>query len=575
MNFSIVLIARNEEKTLPRLLSSLSEFRARGGEIVLLDTGSADRTADVAREAGCRVTEVGDKFRKTIDAELANQINGRFVAEGEEPIIKEGDRLFDFAAARNYATSLASNDFVWSPDCDEAFTNLDLDAVERAVADGVARLEYEFVFAHDATGNPTIRFMHSKAFDRRKFRWVGVVHEVLAGDGKTAYLPEDKVFLEHWQNHGTDRSGYLRGLALDCFLNPDNDRNSHYFGREMAWAGRPKSAIRELERHVAMNRWPAERGQSLCHVGDCHEALGDDAMAVASWQTAFEIEPRRREPLLRLATHHYRKGDHLRTAVYASAALQIPRGNFYSDNAEHYAQYPHELLYWALWYLDRKAESAEHWKKCVGYRPANPKYLNDAKFYEEMPTVDILIPTLGRPEGLAKCRASVDALIFPKEKLGVTVLDGEDTVPVKMKKMVAETSGLWICFGSNDVEFAPESLMVALRHAMTSGKALVAFNTGTVSPDKGNICEHFIVRRDFLPQIGGDIFDTDFNHVGVDNLLWAKAEKLGQAARCEEAVVVHRHFSKDRTIVFDETYRKGWASAESDRALLKVKLAAL
>ena len=42
--FSVTLIAKNEERSLPSLLASLSEFRARGGEILLVDTGSTDKT---------------------------------------------------------------------------------------------------------------------------------------------------------------------------------------------------------------------------------------------------------------------------------------------------------------------------------------------------------------------------------------------------------------------------------------------------------------------------------------------------------------------------------------------------
>ena len=52
MNFSIVLIAKNESKTLPRLIGSLSEFQKRGGNILLLDTGSTDDTAQTIVKTG-------------------------------------------------------------------------------------------------------------------------------------------------------------------------------------------------------------------------------------------------------------------------------------------------------------------------------------------------------------------------------------------------------------------------------------------------------------------------------------------------------------------------------------------
>ena len=51
--FSACVIARNEEALLPRLLESLEGC----DDVVVLDTGSTDRTADIARERGARVKE--------------------------------------------------------------------------------------------------------------------------------------------------------------------------------------------------------------------------------------------------------------------------------------------------------------------------------------------------------------------------------------------------------------------------------------------------------------------------------------------------------------------------------------
>jgi len=39
MRFSIVLISKNEEKTLPHLFKSIKEFKDKGGEVIVLDTG--------------------------------------------------------------------------------------------------------------------------------------------------------------------------------------------------------------------------------------------------------------------------------------------------------------------------------------------------------------------------------------------------------------------------------------------------------------------------------------------------------------------------------------------------------
>ena len=275
INFSICLIARNESKTLPRMVASLKEFQERGGEILLLDTGSTDNTPQVARDLGCIVHEVGDKFRITINAELAKKINEEFVVNGEAPVVKEGESMFDFASARNYIADFASNDMIATPDCDEIYTKLDLDKIQEVINQGNEQLEYQFVFSHDEVGNPIIKFLHCKFYNRKKLRWEGIIHEVLVGNAQKIYLDENIIKLEHYQNVETNRSGYLKGLAYDCYMNPDNDRNSHYFAREMMYNGRFNSAIKEFERHISMNRWDQENAQSILYIGDCYSHLGN------------------------------------------------------------------------------------------------------------------------------------------------------------------------------------------------------------------------------------------------------------------------------------------------------------
>ena len=225
--FSVALIARNEELTLPRMIGSLKEFQERGGEIWVLDTGSTDNTVEVAKKLGCKVEAVGDKFKIKIDKELADKINNKFVIEGETPVVNAGESLFDFAAARNYIAKFPKNDMIATPDCDEIFTKFDIDKLDKTIEGGVEQLEYNFVFSHDADGNPVIKFRHCKFYNRNKLKWAGVVHEVLVGEAKKEFLDEDIIKLEHYQNEATNRSGYLKGLALDCFNNPENDRKSH------------------------------------------------------------------------------------------------------------------------------------------------------------------------------------------------------------------------------------------------------------------------------------------------------------------------------------------------------------
>ena len=572
--FSVVLIARNESKTISRLMKSLKEFQERGGEVVLVDTGSTDDTPNIARSLGCKVEEVGEKFIRTISEEEATNINNMFVAPGEQPVILGGQKLFDFSSARNYAASLAKNDMVAMPDCDEVYSALNIDVINKEIESGAEQLEYNFVFSHDEYGREAIKFLHSKFYNRKKLKWVRVVHEVLNGDAQRKWLDESTIKLEHWQNPEQNRGQYLQGLAYDCFVDPQSDRNFHYFGRELFWSGRPDSAITVLKQHLKISIWIPERAESMLYIGDAHKSKGEITESLCWYARAFFEDSSRREPMMKLAEHYYTTSDVQRTITCAEAALTLPHTNFYAVNMRDYTYYPHEMLYWAYFNVGNKEKSKEHFDKALSFEPLHSKFLYDYRFFYSLPSITILLPTRGdRPGGLDRCIKSIKNLIYPDDRMETMILyDNNPTIglPKRLKEGVSKSSGEWVVYASDDVEFTPTSLMIALLTAKQYNKRLVAFNTGPLYPDGGNICEHFIIRRDLIADIGGEIFDTDFHHVGVDNLLWAKAIKLNEAIRAQDAEVKHYHFSKGNEM--DETYKLGWRDVESDRLLLKKKL---
>lgn len=81
---TVSIIGRNEAHNLPRLLSSLQGF---ADEIIYVDTGSKDKSEELAREAGATILNF-----KWID---------------------------DFAAARNFGIEHATKDHIFILDCDE------------------------------------------------------------------------------------------------------------------------------------------------------------------------------------------------------------------------------------------------------------------------------------------------------------------------------------------------------------------------------------------------------------------------------------------------------------------------
>lgn len=388
MNFSVCLITRNEASVLPRLIHSLSEFQSRGGEICVLDTGSTDNTVELARSLGCKVKEVGTKYVHIITDEESKNINDRFIVGNEAPIVLPGDKYFDFASARNESVSMASNDWICTVDADEVFTRFNIDEIEEIIKNpGMSQLEYNFVFSHDHYGNELIKFVQSKFYHRKKMEWQGLIHELVTpivgvvAQYDRQFLPEDIFKLEHWQNQESNRTGYLKGLAVDCFNNQEKDRNSHYFARELFWNGRPLSAAKEFIRHVEMNKWPAEKSESMIFLGDIYGALKNSDKQIEWYAKAVDTDCTRREPLIKLAQAYMSRNQPIPANLYATAALELPWHGFYGTNKSNYENVPHEILYWAKGWMGDIAGARFHIMKCLEYQRENPQYIRDTQYY--------------------------------------------------------------------------------------------------------------------------------------------------------------------------------------------------
>ena len=368
-NFSIVVLARDEARALPRLLHGLEEFAERGGEVLVVDTGSADDTIGTARALGCRVETVDARFDSVLNAAQEAEIERRFAREAEGPMVAAGQRLFHFGDARQRAGLLASNRFVLQLDARDEVPALDVDAFDRWIASsGAARFEY-----HQHYGNVGLRI--ARFYDRTRYQWQGRVHEILSPTASADAAPlircePTQLVVRHHKDEGRPRT-YLAGLALQVLERPDAPRWWHYLGRELFYQCWYRSAIGVLESHAAMdNAWAAERSQSLCYIGQCLEVLGSPDEATAAYRRALALEPARREPLLRLASAHCRRGEFEPAAEYASQSLAIPRTSAYPELEANYTWMPHSLLYWSLFWSGRRDEARAHWE---AYRALAPE----------------------------------------------------------------------------------------------------------------------------------------------------------------------------------------------------------
>ena len=151
-SISVCMIVKNEEAVLARCLDSLKGI---ADEIVIVDTGSTDKTKEIAAHYTSRTYDF--------------------------------TWVYDFAAARNFAFSKATCEYIYSADADEVLEEKDREkflTLKQALLPEIEIVEMIYVNPEDCNMvyNYT-REPRPKLFKRlREFRWIDPIHETVALD---------------------------------------------------------------------------------------------------------------------------------------------------------------------------------------------------------------------------------------------------------------------------------------------------------------------------------------------------------------------------------------------------------
>ena len=385
---------KNEEKTLPRLLDSMVPFFHAGGTAYVIDTGSTDNSVEIARSyPNVVVEERGDEFIWKLSKKEKEEFLG-FVGEEEYKRWEEmfpDFSFFNYQAARNAVAKLPTTDWLLTVDCDEAFQTFDPLYVDMwcRTANPVDISSFPFIWGRNPSGgeviNNTVRI-----WNRNCSKWTRYVHEHIEGfsdipGGKNESLDREKVFMEHFQNQEevavTVRKSRLFGLFKDWIDNPNVGRASHYLGREFMYFRMFEASIKMLDINLAHEPWDIQRMSSCIFKGDCYMNLNNDEKAKESWFHAWNHYDKTRLPSMRLANYYYFKKDHFKAKTWSEIALSTPFRVDYLEEPQNYRHYPHEILYWALYWMGDKAGSKRHYMKAIEYWPTNPKYLEEGKLF--------------------------------------------------------------------------------------------------------------------------------------------------------------------------------------------------
>lgn len=305
---SLCMIVKNEEDVLARCLESISDLV---DEIIIVDTGSTDKTRDIAKQFTDKVYD--------------------FVW------------IHDFAAARNYSFSLAQMEYCMWLDADDVILEDDRQVfikLKNELSNEIFAVQMKYHTAFDKQGKPTFSYFRERLIrNHAGMLWKGAVHEVIETAGKVIHW---ECAVTHRKEHPTDPDRnlniFLRLIENGTKLEP---RQQFYYGRELYYHQKYKEAVTVFEQFLSDgNGWIENNIDACRHCAYCQYALEHEQDALRSLLHSFVYDSPRAETCCDIAKHFFDRNQFQIAIDWYKTALHCHRkddnGGFVSSDCYDY-----------------------------------------------------------------------------------------------------------------------------------------------------------------------------------------------------------------------------------------------
>ena len=351
MRISLCMIARDEEEVLGRCLDSVSGLF---DEIVIADTGSVDSTRDIA----LRYTD------KVFDFPWID----------------------DFSAARNFAFSKASGDYLMWLDADDMVEGENvrllheiISQLERERPDAVM-LPYNVAFSED--GRVLLSYERERIIRAASgLRFAGAVHEAIPLRGKIIHGSAAVSHRKLRQNApGRNLRIIEKLLKSEGQLEP---RMRYYYARELREAGRTEEAAEWYARCAEDPKaWIENRISAYFELSGCLLSLGRKEESDTALLRCLSLGAPRADICCELGRRFLERGDYKAAKFwYELAPRQFvsQKGGFVSSDFGGYVPYMQLCLI-----CDRLGEyaEAERFNELAGEIKQSEGYLYNKRYFE-------------------------------------------------------------------------------------------------------------------------------------------------------------------------------------------------
>ena len=347
MSISVCIITLNEEKVLERLLLCVKKF---ADEIIVVDTGSSDKTVEIALKYTDKVY-----FYKWID---------------------------DFSSARNFAFSFAESTYLMWLDADDYIDDKNVEKIIK-LKENLQKDTYMFKYlcGVDEKNRSSFWFYRERLIKNcEKAKFKGFVHETITPFGQIEYLD---IEIEHRKVAVNDNKRNLN-IYKKHIKNGEilSARDEYYYAKEYYYLGYLKTAKKLLK------KFTKRRDAYSFDLIDAYYTLYDIAIKtnenspLSYLFLCLQKCGTNGELLCKIGDAYLKNGEILKAIDYYKFSLSCKKPIVGFIKKEYYYIYPLLQLTCLCYKVGDYAQAKYFHQKCEEEDRENPVVIYNRRFFE-------------------------------------------------------------------------------------------------------------------------------------------------------------------------------------------------
>ena len=351
---SLCMIVKNEEKHIARCLDSVAGLVE---EIVIVDTGSTDRTVEIASGYTTKVYSYPWKD--------------------------------DFSDARNHSFSKASMEYCMWMDADDVLEASEKEKflqLKQSLPPDIDIVMMKYNTSFDEAGKPSFSYFRERWIRNcTEYRWIGAVHEVIPPNGRVIY---SEIAVSHKKtgtgNPDRNLNIYRKIISEGKLLDP---RQQYYYGRELYYHKQYEEAASVLENFLLLaDGWIENKIEACSICADCYFRLGQESAALTTLLRSMSFDLPRAELCCEIGKYFLEHGN-CKVAIYwYETALNTPKneysGGFILPDCHDYIPFLQLCVCYDK--LGDRQKAKEYNEKAGTCKPYSQAYLYNKRYFEDV-----------------------------------------------------------------------------------------------------------------------------------------------------------------------------------------------